>query len=147
MSEVKDANHVDVSQVRACIFTDLAFILSLASERYRHFDAGKTLLWLTAMMQAPTARCARTDHGFCISNIVTSAWHPKEREAHVIFLCCAEGKHWDGVRLLKDSIAWGRGEKCVRWWFCSETEHAIDALAKRVGAVPAVMRYRLDLTE
>jgi len=97
------------------------------------------------MLQERSAQLIRTDHAFCISNIVTPVWHPKEPEVHVLFLCCAEGHHWDGVRLLRSSIDWGKANKCQRWWFCSETDHHIDALAKRVGAYAAVTRYRLDL--
>lgn len=99
------------------------------------------------MTQLPTALCLRTDHAFLILNVLTPAWHPKEPEAHVLFLCAEVGKHWDSLRLLRESIKWARERGCLRWWFCSETEHAVDALARRVGAEPAAMRYRLDLTK
>jgi hypothetical protein len=131
--------------VRLAQINDIPWILSLASERYRHFDPGRTLSWLVEVVRSPIALVIRTDHAFLIASIVTPVWHPKEPECHVLFLCAAPGRHWEAVRLLRFSTRWGREQGCLRWWFSSETDYAIDALAKRVGARPAVQRYRLDL--
>jgi hypothetical protein len=121
-------------------------VLSLSSERYRHFDPGRTLLWLMATVQSPTALCLRTDRAFLIQNIITPAWHPREPEAHVLFLCAEPKAHWDAMRLVKESVRWAKEKGCLRWWICSETENSIEALARRMGAEPAVMRYKLDLS-
>lgn len=126
---------------------DLPWLLSLASERYRHFDPGRTLLWLMGALQNKDGLVIRTSDAFSIASILTPAWHPKESECHVLFLCAAVGAHWQAISLLRETIRFARERKCVRWWFSSETEHAIDQLARRVGAEPAVMRYKLDLSD
>lgn len=131
-----------ISKVR---IDDLPWQLSLASERYRHFDPGRTLLWLAQGLQQPTVLNIRTTDAFCISSILTTAWHPKERECHVLFLCAAVGAHWQAMSLLRESVRWAREEGCLNWWFSSETENLIDSLAKRIGAKPTVMRWKLDL--
>ena len=131
--------------IRTVALGDLPWLLSLAHERYRDFDPGRTLAWLAQTLQNEWMRAERSDDAFCISSILTPAWHPKEPECHVLFLCTAEGKHWQGISLLRSSIAWAKGKGCVRWWFSSETEHSIEQLALRVGAQPSVMRYKLDL--
>lgn len=124
---------------------DLPWLLSLANERYRRFDPGRTLMWLVDTIKNEYMLASRTTDAFCITSMLTPAWHPKEPEAHVLFLCAAEGAHWQAMSLLRESVAWARGKGCVRYWLSSETEHSIEALAKRVGAEPAVTRYKLDL--
>ena len=120
-------------------------MLSLAHERYRSFDPGRTLAWLAGMLQNPNALVIRTASAFAIATVLTPAWHPKEPECHVLFLCAAEGKHWQAVTLVRETVRWARERGCLKWWFSSETEHDIEMLARRVGAEPAVMRYCLNL--
>lgn len=128
------------------VINDLPWLLSLANERYRRFDPGRTLLWLVDTIKNEWMQTNRTADAFCITSVLTPAWHPKEPEAHVLFLCAAEGAHWQAMSLLRESVRWSKEKGCVRWWFSSETDHSIEALAKRVGAEPSVTRYKLDLT-
>ena len=137
---------LEAVELRRITDTDVPWVLSLSYERYLSFDPGRTIVWLLATLRSPTALAIRTDHAFAIANIITSAWHPKEHECHIVFLCAADGYHWEAIKLLRQSIGWARGRGCIRWWVSSETEYRIDALAKRVGARPAVQRWLLDLT-
>lgn len=124
---------------------DVPWVLSLAYKRYRPFDPGTTLTWLAGVLRNPDALPIRTRHAFLIANIVTSPWQPTERDCHVVFCCAAERYHWEAVRLVRQSITWARGAGCRKWWFSSETEFAIDQIARRVGAKPDVMRYSIEL--
>lgn len=132
---------------RCCTIDDIPFILSLAHDRYRPFDPGRTLVWLLECLRNPSMLLLRDDDAFLIASIATPSWHPKESGCHVIFLCAREGKHWQAVKMLRHSIEWAREKNCVDWWLSSETEYKIDAMAKRMGAKAEVLRYRLDLRD
>ena len=133
------------TELRRVKIDDLPFVLSLGYERYPPFDPGRMLSWLAATLQNPQALAIRTDHAFLIGSIAIPVGQPKDRGFHVLYVCAAEGHHWETVRLLRDSISWARGSGCMEWWVSSETAVDIEPLAKRVGAKPRVMRYRLDL--
>lgn len=135
----------DIRDSRTIELDDIPWVLSLAYKRYRSFDPGTTLTWLVRVLRNPDSLAIRTDNAFLIANIVTGIWQPDERECHVTFLCAAEKHHWEAVKLIKRSVTWARGTGCRKWWFCSETECPIDAIALRVGARPEVMRYSIDL--
>lgn len=124
---------------------DLPWLLSLASKRYRHFDPGSTLVWLVNTIRNEHMQIIRTTDAFCISTIQIPAWHPEEPECHVIFICAAAGAHWQAMSLLREAVRWARSRNCLRFWISSETENRVDSLAKRLGAEPAVMRFKLDL--
>lgn len=125
---------------------DVPWVLSLAYKRYRPFDPGATLLWLARLLRNPDWLAIRSNNAFLIANIATSVWQPDERECHVIFCCTAGDRYvWEATRLVKQSQTWARGCGCRKWWFSSETNFKIDALAERVGAKPTVMRYSVDL--
>lgn len=135
----------DVVDFRPIVLDDIPWVLSLAYERYRPFDPGRTLTWLVQILRSPDALAIRSDDAFLIANIVTGIWQPNERDCHVIFCCAAERHHWQAVRLVRQSVTWARGTGCRKWWFCSETDCPIDQIALRVGAKPEVMRYSIDL--
>ena len=141
------SNDLKPEELRRVAPDDVPWVLSLAYKRYRSYDPGKTLLWLLNVMRNDRALAIRSENAFVISHITTTAWWPDEPECHVAFTCAAEGHHWEAVRLLRQSIGWAREKGCVRWWFSSETDVDVEALALRVGARPAVMRYLIDLTD
>ena len=142
---LEKSDGLKAEELRRIGFDDVPWTLSLAHKRYRSFDPGLTLTWLIAIIRSPTALAIRSDHAFVIVTITTSAWWPDEPECHTMFVCAAAGHHWETVKLLRQSISWARGRGCVRWWFSSETDCNIEALALRVGAAPRVMRYCVDL--
>jgi hypothetical protein len=100
---------------------------------------------MDVIQRQPNTLVIRTQRAYLISNILTPAWHPQEPECHVLFLCAEPKAHWDAMRLVRENVRWAREKGCVRWWICSETEHSIEAFAKRMGAAAALTRYRLDL--
>lgn len=126
---------------------DVPWVLSLGHQRYPSFDPGGGLIALTAAMREPTAIALRTDHAFLVATVVVPVWNPRRPECHILALCCADGAHWEGVQLLRRSRAWAVEQGCLRWWFWSETEHRVGALAKRVGASLGAQRYVIDFVE
>jgi len=142
-----DANNFQAEELRRCGIDDLPFILSLAYERYRAFDPGRTLIWLAQTLQNPLSLMLRAERAFLIASIAVPAWHPNEKEAHVLFVCAGDGYHWQACTLLRQSVDWARGQGCVSWHVSSETEYDIEPLARRLGAEPWVTRYKLRLTD
>ena len=135
------------NELRRIGVDDLPFVLSLGYERYRPFDPGRMLLWLATMLKSPDTLAIRTNHAFLIGSIATPIGQPNERGFHVLYICAAPWYHWEAVKLLRDSVSWSRGCGCQEWWVSSETDVDIEPLARRMGAKPAVMRYKLDLYE
>lgn len=130
--------------VRACTAADLPWVMSLAYRRYGSYDPGKILVFLLNVMQNQQALFLRADGAFIIASATEPIWG-NELECHVVFLCAAEGAHWQAVQLLQESVEWARAKGCRKWQFGSETENDIGALAKRVGAQPGWPRYWMEL--
>lgn len=139
---------VKILGVRACTVNDLPWILSLAHRRYtRKPDPGTTLAWLARVFEAPDGLAIRTEQAFLAAVLHIPPWWPDDRECHIQALVAAPGYHWDAVRLLRASIEWARVKDCVRWYLSSETDYDFAALARRVGAVPGHVKYKIDLGE
>lgn len=132
--------------IRPITADDIPWGMSLAHRRYESFDPGGALVAIGQAMRLPTALAIRADHGFLVANILASGWFPKKREAHVLWLCVEEGHHWEAVKLLRHSICWAKELNCTRWWFMSDTENGVAALAERVGA-SEVPHYAIELKE
>lgn len=143
---MRDLPQQESPSVRPCTVEDLPWILSLAHRRYTKTpDPGTSLTWLAGIIKSPTALAMRSLNAFCVTIMHVPPWWPDEPEAHVAVLVAAKGHHWDTVRLLRESLAWSRGKGCVRWYVSSETDYDFRALAKRVGAKPDVVKYKVDL--
>lgn len=140
-----DGANYQEAPFRKLVFDDIPWILSLAHERYEGWDPGGTLTFLVQALRSPTMLMIRSERAFLIANHIAPPWYPKRRECHVMALCAYPGAHWQGIGLLRESIAWARLHQCVRWRFHSETEHAVGALCRRVGAREDSPRYVLDL--
>ena len=134
-----------LSTRRLITVNDIPWILSLAHERYRPFDPGRALSWIVDAINNPRSCCIRSDDAFCFAGLGGYFWFPKEPECFVVLLCAAEGKHWQAVRLLRETIEWAREQGCTKWWLSSDTDYEFRALAKRVGAVERP-RFLLDLS-
>lgn len=134
------------SRCRKCTVDDLPWILSLAHRRYTKTpDPGTSLSWLVRCLQTPLALVIRSEGAFCTAIIETQAWWPGEPECHIAVLVADKGHHWEAITLLKTTISWARANGCARWYLSSETDFDFEMLARRVGAKPGVMKYRLDL--
>jgi hypothetical protein len=88
---------------------------------------------------------ARTDNALCISMLSLVPWFPGDIECSVILFCAEDGKMWEGVRLLRASIAWTKTRKGNTWRICSETDTDLAMMAKRVGATEIWPRFILRL--
>jgi len=132
-------------EVRRVAVDDLPWAMSLGYRRYGAYDPGKTLLYLAEVLSAPQALFIRTDDAFLLAAIITPVWRSDGPECNVLALCSEPGAHWQAIRLLRRSVGWAKERGCRSWWFASETHYDISALAKRVGAVVAHPRYRIDL--
>lgn len=122
-------------------------MFSLAYERYGPYEPGGTLLFVLQALNSPGAMILRNEArtAFLVASTVAPPWWPKQKECHVVMLCTKAGAHWQGVKLLRESIGWARLQGCVRWRFHSETGHSVDALCRRVGARADSLRYVIDL--
>jgi hypothetical protein len=134
--------------IRDITAEDVAWVLNLGLRRYslRDYSALGGLEALLQAMKLDTALAWRNDHGWLVANTQTRAWAPKHRTLHILALCVEEGHHWCAVELLRGSVEWARAQGCDRWWLASETEHGVEALARRVGARP-MPGYAIDLKE
>lgn len=126
---------------------DIPWALSLAYERYGAYEPGKTLLFVLQALRSPDALILKNEArtAFLVANAVASPWWPDQLECHVMMLCTKPGAHWQGIKLLRESIDWARLHSCVRWRFHSETAHDVGALCRRVGAREDSPRYVIDL--
>jgi hypothetical protein len=127
---------------------DIPWCVALGRSRYdmRLYDEGGGLVALTQAMRLPTALAWRNDHSFLVANTQVRAWAPRHRTLHILALCTEEGHHWAAVELLRGSVEWARAQGCDRWWLASETEHGVEALARRIGA-RAMPGWAIDLKE
>jgi len=124
---------------------DLAWLMSMGYRHYGPYDPGTTLEFLVKYFNSADTLKLRTTHAFMLAVWVRPAWRPTDSECHVSALCTEPGAHWQGVKLLRYSVAWARALGCNLWRFHSETSSRIDALAKRVGAYQDTPRWRIDL--
>jgi hypothetical protein len=83
----------------------------------------------------------RTDDAVLIALLSCYPWHPSDMECHVLIVA---GKAWQVLPLLRDSLAWAKGRKCVSWNFTSATAHDFAPLMKRIGA-QREDRYQIEL--
>lgn len=88
---------------------------------------------------------ARLTNSFCISMLSIQPWIPSEWECNIVFICCDDGCMWEGMRLLRSSIAWAKSRKCSTWKISSDTDTDLAAMAKRLGATEIFPRYALRL--
>ena len=130
---------------RRCTVDDLPWILSLAHRRYTKTpDPGTTLAWLARVLNSPNEALAiRSSGAFTVALLSAPPWWPNELECNIAVLVADKACHRQAVSLLRETSAWARGKGCVRWWLSSETDYDFEALAKRVGAKPGVMKYRI----
>jgi len=134
--------------IREITADDIPWVAWLCRTRYdmTFYDEKGGLVALTQAMRLPTAIAWRNDHAFLVGNTQARAWVPKHRTLHILALCVEEGHHWSAVELLRGSVEWARAQGCDRWWLASETEHGVEALARRVGARP-MPGWAIDLKE
>jgi hypothetical protein len=85
----------------------------------------------------------RTENAFCITLLSCPPWLPAQYEATVMLIYADKGAVYEAIKLLKESIEWGRSRKCVLWRVSSETDYDLAPLAKRIGADEESPRFIL----
>lgn len=143
-------NPLDIVPVQPWLTTenDLQWLIYLGKKRYGEaFDYVTVEGWYrNIVLKSPLMfHSVRMPNAFCISMISTLPWTPSEFESNVIFICAEEGSTWEVMRLLRASVAWARHRKCKTWRISSNTEHGVDALARRLGATEVSPRFLMEL--
>ena len=90
-----------------------------------------------------TFYATRMSDAFQISMLSVMPWLPAEPEAIVLFVCADDGKLYQAVKLMRDSIEFARKRRCAVWRLSSDTDIELVALAKRLGVTEISPRYSL----
>jgi hypothetical protein len=85
----------------------------------------------------------RTKHAFCISMLSFLPWCPGDGECVVVLICADDGRMWEAMHLLRNSIDWGRSRKCAVWKLSGDTVYDLRPMATRVGATEISPRFEL----
>jgi hypothetical protein len=128
--------------------SDVSWLHMLFAKRYAsQYDATTSENWFkNYVLKSPILFYpARTQNAFCISLLSLVPWAPNQIECNVVAVCADDGAMWETARLLRASIDWARRRKALTWRICSETDHNLAALAKRVGATEVWPRFVLRL--
>lgn len=142
-----DGSLLQQFRMREVTADDLPWIMTTGYERYGPYDPGRTLVYLLECIRSPRSLFIRSDKAFVIAVDIMPVWRGRNGECHVLLCCAIDGGHWEASRLLKETIRWARDRKCAKWFFGSETDTDVSALAKYVGATKPQHRYCIDLME
>jgi hypothetical protein len=130
--------------MKLLIKDDLPWMIELARRRFRAFDPVAAQSWfVNEVMTNDRYFAVRTEDAFLIAVLSSMPWTSRT-EAIVLILITADGKPWQVVRLLRESINWARRRKAAHWHFWMDDADA-GALARRVGARENTNRYRVDI--
>jgi len=127
---------------------DLPWLIFLCKKKYGNdYDEATCEGWFrNIVLKGPLMfRPARTANAFAISMISTLPWRPAEFECSIVFVCADDGHMWEAFKLMRDSIAWARKRRCVRWRLTSETDVDLHQMAIRLGAKQISPRFTLEL--
>jgi hypothetical protein len=120
----------------------------LCKRRYPpEYDAANADAWMRhVVLKNPQQYYAtRTANAFQITNLTCTPWRPSDFKADIVFICADEGKMWEALPLLKDSIKWARDRKAYEWRFETETDFDLKPLMQRLGVFGTTPRYRTSL--
>jgi hypothetical protein len=123
---------------------DIPWLNFICKKRYSNrYDSGTTENWFrNIVLKSPlTFYATRLEHAFQITMLSVMPWTPAEPEAIVLFVCADDGKLYQAVKLMRDSIEWSRKRRCAIWRLSSDTDIELVALAKRLGVTEISPRY------
>lgn len=123
---------------------DIPWLNFICKKRYSNrYDSDTTENWFrNIVLKSPlTFHATRSENAFQISMLSIMPWLPAEPECSVIFACADEGKGWEVVKLMRESIEWARKRRCAMWRLASDTEAEFEMLAKRLGCDQISPRY------
>lgn len=129
---------------RLIVEGDVNWMLELGDRRYpgRYDRLGTQMWFLNIVLKGPMMFLPiRTDNSFLIAMLSTTPWMPATPEANVVLVCAEEGHMWEAIMLLRASIEWAKRRKCSLWRLSSETDFDLAAIAHKLGATEANVRY------
>lgn len=125
---------------------DIPWLFQLGRKKYSaKYDAVTTEGWFRniVLKQPVMFHPVRMPNAFCISMLSIMPWLPAEAECNVVFICCDDGCMWEGMKLLRASIAWGKLRRCAIWRLSSDTDYDLQGMATRLGAKEISPRFCL----
>jgi len=137
-----------LSDVRLMHEDDIHWALALARRRYADtWDFIGAEGWFrNVVCKSPMVFLPiRSEDAFLIAMVSVVPWLPARWECNIVMFCADDGKMWQGLALMRASIAWARQRRCVEWRVSSETDIDLGPLAKRLGAEELSPRYRMRL--
>ncbi|HEX3524235.1 MAG TPA: hypothetical protein VHT52_19365 [Stellaceae bacterium] len=87
----------------------------------------------------------RSSDAFLIAILAVIPWLPAKMECNVALVYAENGKMWQALTLIRESVAWARRRGCFEWHVSSESVYDLAPLARRVGAEECPPRYRVRL--
>lgn len=123
-------------------------MVQLAKRRYSNrFDIQSAEMWVRniVLKQPMVFLPIRTDNAFCIAMISANPWLPADWHAHIAMVCADDGKMWEAMALLRETLSWATRRNCVDWKLNSETVFQLGPLARRLGAVEELGTFKVAL--
>lgn len=124
----------------------MPWMLKLTERRFGTFDTIGAEGWFTGsvLQQHGMYLPIRTADAYLIALVNAMPWAPTDLEVVVLLLVTDEDAVWQGVQLLRASIAWARSRGVAHWRYYWDHGNA-GILARRVGAKPDTQRYVIHL--
>ena len=141
-------DETSVAELRLIREEDIPWALEIAKRRYAdEWDFLGAEMWFrNIVLKSPMVFLPiRSADAFLIAMVSVVPWLPARWEANIVVFCADDGKMWQGLALLRASIAWARQRRCVEWRLSSDTDMELGPLAKRLGAEELSPRYRMRL--
>lgn len=127
---------------------DLPWLHDLCRRRYAEdYDDDHTQEWfLNIVLRNPLMFYAvRSENAFTVAYINTFPWLPGAMECNITFICADDGKGWEALMLLRQTVAWAKKRNCKWWNLASDTDTDLGPIARRIGAREVWPRYRMEL--
>lgn len=130
---------------------DIAFLISVAEERYPPFNRDAAIAWLMQALKQPETLVLRSDHGAAIATIAQPFWGGGSR-CHLLFLCVrrspglSRASVHEGVGLMKAIDHWRQTRGAQSFHFSEDTGQDFRVLAKALGAEQDRPSFRLGPT-
>lgn len=123
-------------------------MVELAKRRYPvNFDIRSAEGWFRQIVlkQPMVFLPIRTDDAFLVALVACVPWKPADLECNVALVCANDGKMWEALALIRDSIEWAKQRGCAEWHMSSETSYNLGPIAQRVGGEVCPPRYLVRL--
>ena len=127
---------------------DIQWLHYLCKKKYKiEYDRKTTENWfINTVLKSPLMfHPVRLANSFTISMLSCVPWLPNDFECHIVLCCADDGAMWEAVKLLRDSIRWGRYRKCKVWKLTSDTDNDFANIARRLGVTEISPRFSLEL--